>query len=73
MDVAELAEVAEDVFGEDRVHQADRLDVALTMAVDLAEADGGAGGGYGGSGAGVLVAGSVVLAGDVRQLLGRTS
>jgi len=73
MEVADLVEVAEDVFGEDRVHQADRLDEALTMAVDLAEADGGAGGGYGGSGAGVLVAGSVVLAGDVRQLLGRTS
>ncbi|WP_432494215.1 bifunctional folylpolyglutamate synthase/dihydrofolate synthase [Kineococcus gypseus] len=64
LEPAELAEVAEDVFGEDRVHVAERLDEALARAVDLAEAEVG-------PGAGVLVAGSVVLAGDVRRLLGR--
>nr|WP_323132262.1 folylpolyglutamate synthase/dihydrofolate synthase family protein [Kineococcus indalonis] len=64
LEPAELAEIAEDVFGEDRVHVADRLDAALAQAVDLAESEGG-------PGAGVLVAGSVVLAGDARVLLGR--
>ncbi|MGI4894126.1 MAG: bifunctional folylpolyglutamate synthase/dihydrofolate synthase, partial [Janthinobacterium lividum] len=73
LEVTELAEIAEEVFGEDRVHIAERLDEAITMAVDLAESEaGGGGGGLGGSGAGVLVAGSVVLAGDARTLLTRT-
>ncbi len=64
LEPAELAEVAEGVFGEDRVHVAERVDEALATAVDLAEAEGGAQ-------SGVLVAGSVVLAGDVRTLLRR--
>ncbi len=71
MEPAELAELAEDVFGEDRVHVVERLDQAVATAVDLAEAEAGAGGGIGGSGAGVVVAGSVVLAGDARALLGK--
>nr|WP_205707177.1 folylpolyglutamate synthase/dihydrofolate synthase family protein [Kineococcus vitellinus] len=71
LEPAELGEIAEGVFGEDRVHVVERLDEALTTAVDLAESDFGTGGGLGGSGAGVLVAGSVVLAGDVRTLLAR--
>ncbi|MCI2240045.1 bifunctional folylpolyglutamate synthase/dihydrofolate synthase [Paenibacillus sp. TRM 82003] len=64
LEPAELADIAEGVFGEDRVHVAERLDAALTTAVDLAESEGG-------PGAGVLVAGSVVLAGDARLLLAR--
>jgi len=71
LEVDELADIAEGIFGEDRVHRAERLDEAIATAVDLAEADGGAGGGFGGSGAGILVAGSVVLAGDARALLGK--
>ncbi|MBB2901806.1 dihydrofolate synthase/folylpolyglutamate synthase [Kineococcus radiotolerans] len=71
LEPAELAEIAEDVFGEDRVHLVERLDEAIATAVDLAESDAGAGGGIGGSGAGVVVAGSVVLAGDVRALFGK--
>ncbi|WP_432487835.1 bifunctional folylpolyglutamate synthase/dihydrofolate synthase [Kineococcus sp. SYSU DK018] len=64
LEPSELGEIAEDVFGEDRVHVVERLDAALTTAVDLAESEGG-------PGAGVLVAGSVVLAGDARLLLRR--
>jgi len=66
LDVEELAEVAIDVFGEDRVHTAERLDQAIALAVELAEAA------VEGSprGAGVLVTGSVTLAGEARTLLG---
>ena len=61
----ELLEVAADVLGEDRVHVEDRLDDAVDTAVRLAEeADA-----YGG--AGVLVTGSVVTAGEARTLLSR--
>ncbi|MFB9378271.1 bifunctional folylpolyglutamate synthase/dihydrofolate synthase [Kineococcus gynurae] len=70
--VAELAEAAEDLFGEDRVHVAENLADAIQLAVDLAESDDAAGGlGDLGSGGGVLIAGSVVLAGDARALLVR--
>ncbi|PPK94180.1 dihydrofolate synthase/folylpolyglutamate synthase [Kineococcus xinjiangensis] len=62
LEPADLAEIAEDVFGEDRVHVAERADQAIDMALGLAEADGDVGGG-------VVVTGSVVLAGDVRTLL----
>jgi dihydrofolate synthase/folylpolyglutamate synthase len=61
--VDELREIAEDVFGEDRVHVEDRLDDALDTAIGLADAEGE----YGGSG--VLVTGSVVTAGEARTLL----
>jgi dihydrofolate synthase/folylpolyglutamate synthase len=71
LEPAELGEIAEDVFGEDRVHVVERLDEAIATAVDLAESESGAGGGMGGSGAGIVVAGSVVLVGDARALLGR--
>lgn len=81
MPVAELAQQAEEVFGADRVHRADSLAAALALAVDLAtEPDDG---GFGGdtstdgadadaaaAGAGVLVTGSVVSAGDARALAG---
>ena len=65
MDIDDLAEIARDVFGEDRVHVAERLDDALALAVDLTENDDRLGG------TGVLVAGSVILAADARAMFGR--
>lgn len=60
-----LADIARDVFDdEDRVVEAASLPDALQAAVDLAEQDGGEFGG-------VVVAGSVTLAAEVRDLLGR--
>lgn len=64
MDVEDLAEVAVDVFGEDRVHVAERLDDAIDLAVQRAESEVE-------RGAGVLVTGSIVLVADARVLLGR--
>ena len=61
----QLRQLAEEVFGEDRVEVEDRLDDALDTAVRLAEEAGE----YGG--AGVLVTGSVVTAGEARTLLAR--
>ncbi|MWA06210.1 dihydrofolate synthase [Actinomadura sp. LD22] len=59
----ELAELAEGVFGPERVHVAERLDDAIDRAIGLAEETGE----Y--RGAGVLITGSVVTAGDARTLL----
>ncbi|MFE7506372.1 bifunctional folylpolyglutamate synthase/dihydrofolate synthase [Promicromonospora sp. NPDC057488] len=67
-DPEDLAEVAREVFGEERVHVADRLDEALQIAADLAEADELAGAA---AGTGVLVTGSVVTVADARILVGR--
>src|SRR5262245_31976997 len=64
----ELGDLAEGIFGPDRVHIVARLDDAIDVAAGLAEE----GGSYGealGSG-GVLVIGSVVTAGEARTLLG---
>ena len=61
-----LAEVALDVFGEDRVLVRDRLDDAIEAAVGLADEQ--VGEELPGSAA-VLVTGSVVTAGDARALL----
>jgi dihydrofolate synthase/folylpolyglutamate synthase len=63
LDPDELRDIAEDVFGEDRVHVAQRLDEGLDVAIGLAEAGGRLGGG-------VLATGSVTMAADVRLLLG---
>jgi dihydrofolate synthase / folylpolyglutamate synthase len=60
---AELAEMAEGIFGAERVHPAARLDDAIDQAITLAEETGE----Y--RGAGVLITGSVVTAGDARVLL----
>jgi dihydrofolate synthase/folylpolyglutamate synthase len=61
------AELAAEIFGEDRVQQAERLDDAIEIAVALAdEAVAETGPGTGG----VLVTGSVITAGDARRLLG---
>ncbi|GAA1574027.1 folylpolyglutamate synthase/dihydrofolate synthase family protein [Actinomadura kijaniata] len=59
----ELYDIAEGIFGADRVHRADRLDDAIDRAIGLAEETGE----Y--QGAGVLVTGSVVTVGDARVLL----
>jgi dihydrofolate synthase/folylpolyglutamate synthase len=64
MDVHDLAEIAIDVFGEDRVHIEERLDAAIDLAVARAESEEQ-------YGAGVLVTGSVVLVAEARILLGR--
>jgi dihydrofolate synthase/folylpolyglutamate synthase len=65
MDVDELAQVAVEVFGEDRVQVEPRLDDAIEEAITLAEEDGEF------SGGGVLVTGSVITVGEARLLLGR--
>jgi dihydrofolate synthase / folylpolyglutamate synthase len=65
MDLGKLADLAATVFGPDRVTAAARLDDAIEIAVGLADA--AAAGRPGG--AGVLVTGSVVTAGDARALL----
>jgi dihydrofolate synthase/folylpolyglutamate synthase len=67
MEVAEVEELAAEIFGEDRVSSADRLDDAIEAAVTLADEAGVAGLPGGG---GVLVTGSVITAGDARKLLG---
>ncbi len=70
MPAQELAELARDYFGEDRVHVTERLDEALDLAVslaDAADADASAAGQPGS--AAVLVTGSVVTAGDAQLLL----
>jgi dihydrofolate synthase / folylpolyglutamate synthase len=61
----ELAAVAVDIFGADRVDVSPRLDEALDSAVALAEEEGDLGG------AGVLVTGSILTVAEVRTLLGR--
>jgi dihydrofolate synthase/folylpolyglutamate synthase len=63
--VDELAALAVEVFGADRVEIATRLDDAIDAAVTLAEEEGETGGG-------VLVTGSVVTVGQARTLLGRS-
>jgi dihydrofolate synthase/folylpolyglutamate synthase len=66
LDPEQVAELATEVFGEDRVQSAERLDDAIETAVALAdEADAETGPGSGG----VLITGSVITAGDARRLL----
>ncbi|MFD7918238.1 bifunctional folylpolyglutamate synthase/dihydrofolate synthase [Streptomyces sp. NPDC059740] len=67
MDPDELAAVAVEVFGPDRVQVEPRLDDALEAAITLAEEEGE----Y--AGAGVLVTGSVITVGEARLLLGRNT
>jgi dihydrofolate synthase/folylpolyglutamate synthase len=77
MSADDLADLASDVFGEDRVHVEPRLDDAIETAVALAdEADAdsdSAGGGPGLGATAVLVTGSVVTAGDAQLLLAPAS
>lgn len=65
MPADELAAVAVEVFGVDRVQVEPRLDDALEAAITLAEEEAE----YGG--AGVLVTGSVITVGEARLLLKR--
>ncbi|HVV77533.1 MAG TPA: folylpolyglutamate synthase/dihydrofolate synthase family protein [Mycobacteriales bacterium] len=60
---AALAQVAREVFGDDRVRVAERLDDAIEMAVSAAEEQGALGG------SGVVVTGSIVTVGEARHLL----
>ncbi|ASR54226.1 folylpolyglutamate synthase/dihydrofolate synthase family protein [Cellulomonas sp. PSBB021] len=64
MPADELAEIAVDVFGEDRVHVVERLDDAVALAVERAESEVE-------RGAAVLVTGSILLVAEARILLGR--
>ncbi len=66
MQVDELAAVAVEVFGADRVEVSPRLDDAVETAVELAEREGDLGG------AGVLVTGSVITVGQARTLLAKS-
>ena len=63
MPVGQLREIAEEVFGPERVTVEERLDDALDTAMGIADSESE----YGGSG--VLVTGSVVTAGEARTLL----
>ncbi|MFI6334526.1 bifunctional folylpolyglutamate synthase/dihydrofolate synthase [Streptomyces sp. NPDC050535] len=65
MDADELAGIAVEVFGGERVQVEPRLDDAIEAAITLAEEEGE----Y--AGAGVLVTGSVITVGEARLLLGR--
>lgn len=61
MDVDELAELAEEIWNPARVHRAGRMADAIELATMLADSAG--------SHSGVLVAGSVIAAGEARDLL----
>jgi dihydrofolate synthase/folylpolyglutamate synthase len=63
MSLAVLAETAREVFGEDRVEIAERLDDAIDLAVASAESQVALGG------AGVIITGSIVTVGEARHLL----
>jgi dihydrofolate synthase/folylpolyglutamate synthase len=63
MAVDTLAGIAVEVFGEDRVEVAVRLDDAIDVAVAAAESEAAFGG------AGVVVTGSIVTVGEARHLL----
>jgi len=67
MPAEELAEVAREIYGEDRVTVVPRLDDALEEATTLAEEGSTSSIGTGG----VLVTGSVVTAGEARAMLKR--
>ncbi|WP_165165273.1 bifunctional tetrahydrofolate synthase/dihydrofolate synthase [Corynebacterium qintianiae] len=69
LDAYELAEIAREIFGDERVHVADRLAEAYELAVELAEdalAEVGVQ-----SGSGVVITGSVVTAGEARTMFGK--
>jgi dihydrofolate synthase / folylpolyglutamate synthase len=67
MDAGELAQLADGVFGPDRVVAAPRLDDAIEAAAALADE---AAAGEGPGGAGILITGSNTTAGEARTLLG---
>ncbi|MDR7278669.1 bifunctional folylpolyglutamate synthase/dihydrofolate synthase [Catenuloplanes atrovinosus] len=63
----QLATIADEIFGEDRVHVLPEMPDAIERAVELAESD--TEGGM--SGVGVLITGSMVTVADARALLKR--
>lgn len=63
MDVESLTAFASEVFGEDRVHRADRLDDAIDQAATLAESGGE-------PNSGVVITGSLITVAQARILLG---
>lgn len=65
MPVEELAELARDIVGEEKVHVASTVANAIELAIALAEEDDDF------SGAGVVITGSVYTAGEARALLGK--
>jgi dihydrofolate synthase/folylpolyglutamate synthase len=65
MGADELAGIAVEIFGDDRVQVEPRLDDAIEAAITLAEEEGEYAGG------GVLVTGSVITVGEARLLLRR--
>jgi dihydrofolate synthase/folylpolyglutamate synthase len=67
MPADELAELARDVFSDQRVQVAQRMDDAIVLAVEMAETSDADSGPYG---TGVVITGSVVSAGDGRSLAG---
>lgn len=62
MDAYELAEIAYEVFGDERVRVDDNLPSAIELAIELAEEEGP-------EGVGVLITGSVATAGQARTYL----
>ena len=65
LSAADLADIAREVFGDDRVRVAGTIAEALELAVESADAAA-----LDGAGAGVLVTGSVVTAAEARALMG---
>ena len=65
----DLAEIAREIFGEERVHVADELPNAVSLGVSLAEEVSDYGEPV--SGSGVVITGSVVTAGEARTLFGK--
>ncbi len=61
MPVAELAELAQEIFGGDRIEEAETIPQAISKAMAMADAIG--------DDAGVLIAGSVIGAGEARRFL----
>jgi len=67
-DPEDIAPIARQIFGDDNVYVEPKLNEAIAQAVDLAEEADPTGMG---TGAGVLITGSVVTVGDAKLLLGR--
>lgn len=65
--VADLAAIAVEIFGEDRVFTAESLAEAADLATEMVDAYAGEGG------LGVVITGSVVTAAEARALYGRSS
>ncbi|GAA2776269.1 bifunctional tetrahydrofolate synthase/dihydrofolate synthase [Saccharopolyspora taberi] len=69
MDPDELAGIAKDVFGPDRIVVEPRMDNAVETAIQMAEETSDPGESV--SGGGVVITGSVVTAGEARALFGK--